>query len=276
MSIAGFGSPTFNPPPTINDVGFGDPSTPNVRDTGFGAPLDGNLMSPEILADISVIGDDGGERLDIAGHWYMLSSVPVPAHAAFTVHYIHTVTNTVTPALSGYLGDACYTNPAQTILHAYVPPLAHGTYDLRITHPAGVITIDDAFRVVTRTRSPETYGMRRSLPSFYATGARAPQNETLSELPTYTFIEAFTRSVGQVVQRFASNAFVLVTQNWDEGDGVLYVESTLNFDPSGAVLVNGYVFTYTSKQDDRFIGVTPVQRISRISAGAKVVQHVTN
>lgn len=259
MSETGFGSPIYTPAPAFNDLGFGSPFNPQVRGVGFGAPIDPALSPVDLARGVEVVGDDGGARLDIAGTWYDLAPEPVPSHSsAFTVHFIHTVTNTVTPALAGYLGGTggqVFTDVSQRVIHAYVPPLAHGEYNIRVTHSTGVIMLNSAFRVITRNRAAEVYGLRKALPAFYKCGAVTAVNETLDPLHEYTNLEALTRSIGQVLQRFKGRHFTLLTQDWSEGQAVLHVESTLDFDDSGALRVGEMTFTYTGKTDNTFTGV---------------------
>jgi hypothetical protein len=279
MSETGFGSVTYDPAPDLNDAGFGSPYIAQGRDAGFGSPYDPALSPLELLKGGEVIGDDGGTRLDIAGVWYTLAPEPVPSHSsAFTVHFIHTVTNTVTPALAGSLGGTggqVFTDLAQKIIHAYVPPLAHGSYNIRVTHRTGVIFINNAFRVITRTRAAEVYGLRKALPSFYKCGAVTAVNETLDELPQYTNLEALTRSIGEVLNRFTGRRFTLLSQQWVEGQAVLHVESTLDFADSGAVTVGDMRFTYTGKTDSTFTGVAPVSghALASIPLATKVVPY---
>lgn len=278
MSETGFGSVSYDPAPDLYDSGFGSPYYSQNRDTGFGSPYDPSLSPSELLKGNEVVGDDGGTRLDIAGLWYTLAPEPVPSHSsAFTVHFIHTNTNTITPALAGYLGGSngqVFTDVTQKIIHAYVPPLAHGTYNIRITHSTGVIFINNAFRVITRNRASEVYGLRKALPSFYKRGAVIAVNETLDELPNYTNLEALTRSIGQVLQRYTGQFFTLLTQQWVEGQSVLYVESTLDFPSQGAVMIENMRFRYTSKTDNTFNNVVSLTgQLQSISKSAKVVQY---
>lgn len=272
-----FGSYTYTPPPAVNDIGFGSPDTPSVRNVGFGSPFDPSLLPVDLSG--TVVGDDGGTRLDIAGVWYDLAPEPVPSHSsAFKVHFIHTVSGAITPALAGYLGGGggqVFTNLAQTVIHAYVPPLAHGSYNVRVTHSAGVIVRNNAFRVITRNRAAEVYEMRKALPAFYKCGAVTAVNETLEESPAYTNLEALTRSLGQAVNRFAGRHFTLLTQDWSEGDTVLNVESTLDFETTGAVLVGDMKFSYTGKTDNTFTGVARAggQSLASLSSATKVVPY---
>ena len=102
-----------------------------------------------------------------------------------------------------------------------------------------------------------------------------PVNETLDESPTYTNVEALTRSIGQIMQRFSGRVFTLSTQQWVEGDVTLHVESTLGFDSAGGVQLNGVRFTYTGKTDSTFTGLAPVngQSIALINTHSKVVRY---
>lgn len=258
MSETGFGSVTYNPAPEVYDAGFGSPYDVSGRETGFGSPYDPTLAPASVLTGLA-IGDDGGERIDIAGAWYSIAPEPVPAHSsAFTVHFIHTVTSKRTPALAGYIGGTggqVYTNVKQTMIHAYVPPLEHGLYDVEVSYSSGVTLISNAFEVIPRLRSSEVYAMRKALPSFYKRGAVSPESDPLEEMPTYSNLEALTRSLGQLCQNFAGKSFTLLTQQWLEGATVLHVESTLGFDDAGALLVSDMRFTYTGKTSNSFTGL---------------------
>jgi|13_taG_2_1085334.scaffolds.fasta_scaffold00118_19 hypothetical protein len=278
MADSGFGSVSYTPAPDTYDVGFGSPDS-LVRVAGFGSSFDVALTAADIVGGAALIGDDGGERLDIAGQWHTLAPEPVPAHSsAFTVHFINVLTSDVTPALSGYLGGQggqVFTNVTQTVIHAYAPPLARGVYSVRVTHSGGVLLISNAFTVITRNRAAEVYSLRKALPAFYKRGAVTAVNETLDALPTYTNLEALTRSIGQVVQRFSGRAFTLSTQQWNEGDTALHVESTLDFDSAGGVQVDSVRFTYTGKTESTFTGVNPVngQAPASLNTHSKVVRY---
>lgn len=279
MSETGFGSVSYNPAPAINDAGFGSPDNALGRDTGFGSPVDPALTTAEIVGGLVVVGDDGGERLDVAGQWYTLAPEPVPSHSsAFKVHFIHAVTGQVTPALAGYLGGQggqVFTNIKQTVIHAYVPPLARGLYDVRVTHDGGVILLSNVFKVITRNRAAEVYAMRKALPAFYQRGAVTAVNERLDELPQYTNLEALTRSIGQVMQRFSGRVFTLTTLQWFEGDTTLNVESTLGFDDAGGIQLDEMRFTYTGKTDSAFTGLVFVNGVAlaSINPHSKVVRY---
>jgi hypothetical protein len=279
MSETGFGSVTYNPAPAINDAGFGSPYNLSGRDTGFGSPYDPSLTPAEVIGGAVVVGDDGGTRLDIAGDWSSIAPEPVPSHSsAFTVHFIHTVSSAITPALAGYLGGTggqVFTNISQNIIHAYVPPLAHGVYDVRVTHSSGVILLTNAFKVITRNRAAEVYELRKSLPSFYQAGSITAVNEDLNELPRYTNLEALTRSIGQVVNRLSGRVFTLLTQQYNEGDSTLHVESTLDFNSAGGLLINDVRFEYTGKTDNTFTGVSLLvgSRLASIPLNEKVTPY---
>ena len=279
MSDTGFGSPVYTPAPALNDLGFGSPFNPQARNVGFGSPVDPALTPIELASGGEVVGDDGGTRLDIDGTWYDIAPEPVPSHSsAFTVHFIHAVSGAITPALAGYLGGTggqVFTDVSQRVIHAYVPPLAHGVYNIRVTHSTGVIMLTGAFRVITRNRAAEVYGLRKSLPAFYKCGAVTAVNETLDPLPDYTNLEAVTRSIGQVLQRFKGRQFTLLTQDWSEGQAVLHVESTLDFENTGAVRAGEMTFTYTGKTDNTFTGVAPAggRTLASIPTDTKVVPY---
>ncbi len=278
MTDTGFGSVSYTPAPGTYDVGFGSPDS-LVRVAGFGSSFDVALTAADIVGGAVLVGDDGGDRIDIAGQWYTLAPEPVPSHSsAFSVHFINALTSVVTPALSGYLGGGggqAFTNVRQTVIHAYIPPLTRGVYSVRVTHSGGVLLISDAFTVITRNRAAEVYSLRKALPSFYKRGAVTAVNETLDASPTYTNLEALTRSLGQVMQRFGGRVFTLSTQQWVEGDTVLHVESTLNFDSAGGVQVDSVRFTYTGKTASTFTGLTPVngQAPASLNITSKVVRY---
>lgn len=278
MSETGFGSVTYTPAPEVYDAGFGSPYDVLGRDTGFGSPYDPTLAPASVFTGL-VIGDDGGQRIDINGAWYLIATEPVPSHSsAFTVHFIHTVTNKRTPALAGYLGGVngqVYTNVKQTVIHAYAPPLAHGVYNIEVSYTSGITLINNAFEVITRLRSSETYSIRKALPAFYKCGAVNPESETLDELPIYTNLEALTRSLGQVCLDFAGKGFTLLTQQWVDGATVLHVESTLGFESAGALLVSDMRFTYTGKTNTTFTGLAfhGGQLLASIPKKTKVVRY---
>ena len=132
-----------------------------------------------------------------------------------------------------------------------------------------------AFRVITRNRAAEVYGLRKALPAFYKCGAVTAVNETLDPLHEYTNLEALTRSIGQVLQRFKGQHFTLLTQDWSEGQAVLHVESTLDFESTGGVRVGEMTFTYAGKTDSTFIGVAPADglTLASIPTDTKVVPY---
>jgi hypothetical protein len=260
MAESGFGSPTYNPAPAINDAGFGSPFIDGTgRDTGFGSPFDPSLLPLSIQGETYLIGDDGGVRLDISGQWFAFSGTPVPAHTdKFKVKFRHT-DGTLHNALAGKMGDQTggqvYSNPRQTVLYAIVPPLPHGLYDVLVQWDGQTALISDAFEVTARNKAAETFSIRANLPAFMKRGSLTAKDENTDIAPTYGVIEALTRSVGQIVQRFTGRPETLVSQQWDEGDATLHVETTVGFPESGYLLIDGVKLKYTAKTNNTFTGV---------------------
>lgn len=284
MAETGFGSPTYTPSPVINDAGFGSPFDGfNIgRDTGIGSHFDPSLLPASLEGgDTFLIGDDGGIRLDISGVWFLESGQATPSVATnFTVKFTHTVSASVTYAMGGYLSNGVqgqvYTNLDQTIIHAYVPPLAHGVYDLTIMWAGQSLTIDDAFEVTTRTRASCAYSMRQYLPAFMKRGAVNMADDSLPATPLYGVIEALTRSAGEMVQRLVSKPVTLSTAVWSEGDASLSVESTVGFPEAGSLHLGDIKLKYAGKTKNTFIGLSYLygKTTSSINAKTKVEPYV--
>ena len=263
MTTTGFGAITYTPAPEIRDAGFGSPfDGSNLgRDTGFGAPFDPSLMSLAILGDTHLIGDDGGVRIDVTGQWYEMSGTPTPAYTdKFVVKFRLRGTAQTYNALAGFMakheGGSVYSDMTQTVLYAYVPPLPHGVYDLQVRWDGHVATISEAFEVTTRNRSVEVFSIRNHLPAHMKRGATIASDETLVAEAQYGIIEAFTKSVGEMIQRLSGRPLTLMTQQWSEGDATLHVESTVGFEDSGAVNAGGVRLKYEGKTANTFTGVT--------------------
>jgi len=289
MAESGFGSTSYNPLPELNDTGFGSPSDFSStslinegRDTGFGSPFDPALLPLAVVGDTYLIGDDGGVRIDISGQWFAFSNIPAPGYAdSFTVKFKNRVTNIFYNALSGYtsadpINGQVFTNLRQTRIYAYVPPLPHGEYDVEVYFDGNTARITSAFEVTTRNRAAEAYNMRRHLPSYMKRGELSIETETLTTTPKYGVIEAFSRSVGMILQRYTGRPITVSTQQYNDGDANLNVETTVGFEDAGHLLVDGVKLSYTSKTNTRFEGVTHLRGEIKASfkLGEKVVPYV--
>lgn len=289
MAESGFGSTSYNPAPELNDLGFGSPSdfalgsvVNEGRDTGFGSPFDPSLLPLNVVGDTYLIGDDGGVRLDISGQWFAFSDIPAPAYAdTFVVKFKHRGTSVLYNALAGYSSDQpasgkVFTNLQQTRIYAYVPPLPHGVYDVEVSWDGNTARITEAFEVTLRNRAGEVYSLRKHLPAFMKRGEISPENETLDATPTYGILEGLTRSVGMVLQRYTGRPLTIVTQQWDEGDAVINVESTVGFPESGHLIIDGVKMSYTGKLNTSFTGVTHLRGAvkPRFKLGERVVPYV--
>jgi hypothetical protein len=289
MAESGFGSTSYTPAPTLKDAGFGSPSDFALgsainegRDTGFGSPFDPSLLPLSVEGDTYLIGDDGGVRLDISGQWFAFSNIPAPGYAdSFVVKFKNRGTSVLYDALAGYSSDKpgngqVYTNLQQTRIYAYIPPLPHGVYDVEVRWDGNTARISEAFEVTLRNRAAEVYSLRTHLPAYMKTGEVSPENDLLDVTPTYGLLEGLTRSVGMLIQRYAGRPLTLVTQQWDEGDSVINIGSTVGFPDSGSLIIDGVKMSYLNKSNTSFTGVTHLRGAFKPSfkLGERVVPYV--
>lgn len=278
MSETGFGSITYTPALSIKDTGFGSPisSSNTGRETGFGSPFDPSLNALAIQGEAVKIGDDGGVKLYIYGDWKNQFTLPAPAYlGAFTVSFINQSTNKKTLALGGRAGNKneCFTNLEQTYIEAYVPPLTRGTYDLKVEWDASNALINSAFQVIPRNKVKETYELRKLLPSFYKAGKREIHQDSIVENPTYKALEGLTRSIGQQIAFVSGRLSTVLTASYNLNDTALNVETTLGFQDTGKLKVNGYTLSYTGKTNNTFTGVSFVyENTLKINKGGVIVQ----
>ncbi len=280
MSETGFGSPSYaNNPPAIYDAGFGSPYQTQGRDTGFGSPYDLALLPAEIEGDLFYIGDDGGVRIDIVGNWFQYSNIEVPAY--LNMHKVTFVKDGVrTFAIPAFVGHPTsrqgfvYSNLAQTRLHAYVPPLSLGTYDIEIAFnyesTEHKILMTSAFEVIPRNRSLGEYTLRSLLPAHFNAGTRDFAQSDMDK--DYTTLEVLTRSLGEFLQDLTGKPLTKSTVDFVEGTATLTVESTLAFPSKGSLFVEGIHLLYTGKTNSTFTGITQSgRRKALIGKNAKVV-----
>ncbi len=282
MSETGFGSPSYTPAPLIFDAGFGSPYNTQGRDTGFGSPFDFSLIQTTIANNLFYIGDDGGVRIDIRSTWNEFISVQPPAYSnKFKVTFEKGGVRTL--ALPAFVGHPVsragyvYTNLAQTELHAYVPPLELGLYNIEIdfffdnTHIKKVI--NGAFEVIKRNRALGQYTLRSLLPAHFEAGVRNFSQDDLAD-KDYTTLETLTRSLGQMLQNLTGKPLTKNTLDFNDGDTTVTVETTLGFPSKGDLFLAGVHLKYTGKTNTTFTGVSfASERKDVIAKNSKVVYY---
>lgn len=267
----GFGSPTILPVDTYFDWGFGSPTPVDLdtgdeviasRDTAFGSPYDAVQSATYLPGEFDLIPDDGGVVLEIFSDWSTSGFYQGAKRGAvlgpFTVTFVNSSDGAETEGI-GDIGTQCVTDFDQTRLYVGVPPLPHGTYDIKIEWFGGtrLIYIDNAFEVDVRPRCAQAYGIRMHLPDWWATGPTMFDNETVSEFDGYSSnLEAITKCIGDSLQRLYGVPATSNTSTYQYGDASIDVESTIGFPDAGALSVNGVYLEYSSKTRTSFEGVT--------------------
>jgi len=286
MAETGFGSVSYDPAPTYNDWGFGSPTPLDLdsgepviqgRDTAFGSPYDNITAQAYLSGEFDLIPDDGGVVLEINSEWYLAGfNVDVQRRFAplfpFAATFINQGSGTVYNAI-GETGNSCITNAAQTVLYAGVPPLPHGTYTVKVEWFDGTrsLTITDAFTVSFRARCVQAYGLRKHLPSWFATGPSSLSSEVIGEFEGYdSNIEAITKTLGDMLQRLHGRQTTALSNTFTRGESVLYVESTVGYPSTGKLAVRGHFLSYTGKTETSFTGVTTSAYFRTLNTGEEV------
>lgn len=306
MSETGFGSLSYNPLPTYNDWGFGSPTPVQLgvldgysslltqemtteadyqerevglaRDTGFGSPFDPHNAALEIPGEFALVPDDGGVQLEIMGEWLnLIDDGAATGFAIFRVTIVNQETGEETFAMGDSDATTCITDFYRTRVFAGVPPLPRGTYDLHLSWNEGLNTaiITDAFTVVMRPRSQETYNIKQMVPSFFKTGPRDFTEERDGLYKQESNVGALLGSCGQILQPIVGRPTTSLRSAFTRNDTVLEVESTLGFPDEGRVFVDGYAMTYTSKTLRTLEGVeVDIHLASKIRMRERVVLDV--
>lgn len=271
MAETGFGSLSFTPQPQYADWGFGSPTPLDLdtgdeyvvgRDTAFGSPYDAVASSVFIAGEFELLPDDGGVMLEIQADW---SSSGMYAGAKvnkvlfpFSVFFINSATGDEYPAV-GDSAERCETNYIQTKLFAGVPPLPHGTYDIRVEWNGGTrqIYIDNAFVIDVAPRSRQAYGVRQHLPEWWNVGPTFAEVEQISTFDGYSSnLEMITKCIGDALQRLYGAPCTALTSDLAYEDSTVEVESTIGFPETGALSIGGIYFEYTGKTEHTFTGVS--------------------
>ena len=262
MSETGFGALSFTPAPEYKDYGFGTPTPLDIgasRDTGFGSPYDPSNLAVEMPGDLVQIPDNGGVTLRFVRDWSATAGdFPVERRylGAVRVELIERATGLITLA-QGSRGKDCFTNYRQDNLLAYAPPLARGSYDIRITwEQINSIYIEDGIEVVARARCAEAYSIRTHLPSWSKRGAYRVEDEIIDIYKRGSNLQALTQSIGDALQVLNGRPTTGTTAEFTSGSSVLHVDSTLGYPDAGALFIEGERFTYTGKTLTSFTGVT--------------------
>jgi len=282
MSETGFGSPSYTPAPSIFDAGFGSPYNAQGRDTGFGSPFDLSLIPITIADDLFYIGDDGGVRINLRSTWSQFTDVEPPAYSnKFKVTFEKGGVRTL--ALPAFVGHPVtragyvYTNLAQTELHAYVPPLDVGIYNIEVDFLVGSshtqIKVLGAFEVIKRNRSLGQYTLRSLLPAHFEAGVRSFSQDDLGD-KNYTTLETLTRSLGEALQNLTGKPLTKSTLDFNDGDTTVTVETTLGFPAKGDLFLGSVHLKYTGKTNNTFTGVSfASERKEVIAKNSKVVYY---
>lgn len=288
MAETGFGSVSFTPSPIYADWGFGSPTPYDLdtleenivgRDTAFGSPYDAAQSAVFIAGEFTLIPDDGGVILEINNSWenagfYTLVDGKKRNRELFPfeVNFIDSDSGDVYPAIGERLNQ-CTTNFTQTKLYAGVPPLPHGTYDVKIEWFSGtrLIYIDNAFTVGVRPRCRQAYGVRQHLPEWFNTGVRRSDSENIEVYNGFrSNLEMLTKCLGDSLQRLYGVPTTALTSSLSWGDTEIEVESTIGFPDAGALFVGTAYYTYTGKTEASFTGVAAALYHEPLSIRAEV------
>jgi len=269
MAETGFGSPSYSPAPTFNDWGFGDPTPFDIdteeeyivgNDTAFGSPRVANV-SAFVSGEFSELPDDGGVILEIQGKWHesgfyepVDGVVAARALFPFAVNFIDSASGDEYPAI-GEQGNNCITDYRQTKLFAGVPPLPLGVYDIKIEWLTRAIYIDNAFEVFVSPRCKQTYGIRQHLPEWFNAGPRRADSESVGEYVGGSLLANLTQAIGEGLQRLYGNPMTALSSDFEWGDAVCPVESTVGFPSEGQLFIGQTLYTYSGKTSSSFTGL---------------------
>lgn len=253
---SGFGSPLFNPPTLLSDAGFGDPAeySEENEDTGFGSPAeDTNVFTVNTVE----IGEDGGASIVVLGSFLK--------NLLYTVKFVGGGFEYI--AYNGYTTKSGAFTLDGNSLKVYAPRMAKGLYSITINDGLVSSTLLNAVRVIERSKSKSTVSLRRSLPGFYKAGPR----ETFEAEPEFTGLSALVSSIGSIINEYHGKPCTNMREQWNWGDNVLQVDSTLNFGLAGELRIGTHLFRYTGKTVNTFTGVTIASVTSNFIAVAQEV-----
>lgn len=261
--MRGAGSPSYLG--VAPDGGAGSPSalTGSEGDLGAGSPTMYNpaSLSIAITPDGGEYGDYGGDIARVVGIW--------PLQGPYRCRITSDAGVTYYPDADGCYGaregkgPACETDPRKRLLTFSVPPAPLGTYDLEIAYGPGFgtsITLTGAIEILSRDRSLETWGMRRTFPQWVATGGRTSQGTPAENHPTRRpilgVIETLTRAFGMgLAETFGRPVTRVRGFPFVYGDAFVLVESTLGFPESGVLFIGTSRYSYSNKTGSSFTGL---------------------
>ena len=260
----GFGSPSISFDEVYYDRGWGDPVADDeeivTRDTYYGSPFDGSDF-PVSLVGGSEYGNDGGEMISIYGSWGLLLGTSYRNFAGpFIVSLINRSTLVETKCYSAIasLKYLTYSDITQKVLKVSLPVLPLGSYDLKIYYGENYsenIIIPESINIIPTNRCEASYSIARNLPSYLSVDKNytSPAPTRFDNLKP---LQALISAIGEQVQKQSgSGGFTLLTQTLGVADSVAYVESTLGLESSGAVFINGQMFSYQGKTTLTLTGI---------------------
>ena len=256
----GYGSPS-----SPGDLGYGSPTALlglDAEDLGYGSPT-GAVAA--FLETGTIYPDDGGEIVIVIGTWDPLDS--------YTIHLRENGGSVLYPPAADALGAySCFPGEGVSCrargrrLRFALPEAPPGLYDVLISGSLSSATMLAAVTIIYRQRSSYVDALRRWFPSDWRTGPAFPRDDVRLEAANETLIRAdfpqtplkmLTRAIGQELDIISGRPETVLTATLAEDDVTIPVETTLAFDTSGTVFIEGRRWTYSAKTATTLTGAAP-------------------
>jgi len=285
--MRGYGAPS-NETATENltnpDWGWGDvpPSSWDSSTSDYGWGSHRSFAFTPYLLSTENIADDGGYRIEIVGNFPRLGASTNQRPRGYSV--ILSKNGVDYLCNSGRAGEStCTTNLPATRLTGFSPVLDVGTYTVSFKYQNNTITVG-TIETVRRMRTTSEYMLRSALPSRFDSGARLLELEPIldsnavsARTETQSNLSYLLRAVGQSIAEFSQTSLITrLTIDFNPIDLTLYVESTLGMPSSGAVIIDGLRFHYSSKTNTALDGITRPQGQLKTIARGERVEHDTH
>lgn len=263
----------------IGDSGFGSQWAMEFNGNTYTNYGDRGAFDPYDVLDLTLIGaelglylpDDGGTVLEFRGDFekiFQRFRIPTPQNdkpiGPFTVEFINTDDHSLIyygqSGLPGYRTQI-FTNSNQKQLFVCTPSMLKGIYNIKLKYK-DVYTVDfgETVEVIHRLRNDKTLSMRSNLPKFMNSGYKSDGDieAGLQYYPkTESNLAVLLHAISQLFNHMYSSDYTIVTQQYEKGETILNVESTLSFPFEGvAYLDDGQKINYSGKNATQLLNVT--------------------